>query len=129
MWCVCLCVSPFFPGIWEKNSYFYIKNENGKDIFGNKSQHKIVFIHNPDALPPPPVLLLLPPMSSNSRHLVVFHSQLSALSFGLSPLSPLPPFPLDDDYLTVLYAQFKGNYLLLQLFVSYQLMLHYKDLH
>lgn len=34
-----------------------------------------------------------------------------------------------DDYLTVLYAQFKGNYLLLQLFVSYQLMLHYKDLH
>lgn len=34
-----------------------------------------------------------------------------------------------DDYLTLLYAQFKGNYLLLQLFVSYQLMLHYKDLH
>lgn len=34
-----------------------------------------------------------------------------------------------DDYLTVLYAQFKGNYLLLQLFVSYLLMLHYKDLH
>lgn len=84
---------------------------------------------------PPPSLLLLNAAGTHvsAEHPGFFGSVSLVFSIVLLPvicfiLQP-PSSPLDGDCLTVLHAQFKGNYLLLQLFVAYQLMLHYKDLH